>query len=140
VSVHPWHDVPLSPDGDPLDVLVLCREALVPGTLLRARAVGVMRMRDEKGQDDKLMAVPVDDPEHASYRDVADLPPHRLRELRRFFLDYKVLEGEEVTFEEPLGAAPTPSRYSRTPSPATRGMKKCLQRGELSGPPDRPRT
>jgi inorganic pyrophosphatase len=66
VSVHPWHDVPLSPDGDPLDVLVLCREALVPGTLLRARAVGVMRMRDEKGQDDKLMAVPVDDPEHAA--------------------------------------------------------------------------
>src|SRR5438309_1530095 len=76
-------------DGDPLDVLVLGQEAVAPQVLLRARAIGVMRMRDEKGQDDKIIAVHVDDPEYVDYRDVSELPPHRLRELQRFFLDYK---------------------------------------------------
>jgi inorganic pyrophosphatase len=83
-------------DGDPLDVLVMGQEAFVPGVLVRARAIGVMGMRDEKGQDDKIIAVHVDDPEAVIYTDVARLPPHRLRELERFFLDYKVLEGKEV--------------------------------------------
>jgi inorganic pyrophosphatase len=92
-------------DGDSLDVLVLGQEAVAPQSLLRARAIGVMRMRDEKGQDDKIIAVHVDDPEYGSYRDLGDLAPHRLRELQRFFLDYKILEGEEVTVEAPLGAA-----------------------------------
>ena len=90
-------------DDDPLDVLVLGQEEVVPGVLLRARVIGVMRMRDEKGQDDKLIAVHVDDPEAVIYTDVARLPPHRLRELERFFLDYKVLEGEEVVVETPHG-------------------------------------
>lgn len=92
------------PDEDPLDVLVLGQEEVVPGVLLRARAIGVMHMRDEKGQDDKIIAVHVDDPASADYHDIADLPQHRLRELQRFFLDYKVLEGEEVAVEAPLGA------------------------------------
>jgi len=92
-------------DGDPLDVLVLCQEEVVPQALLRARAIGVMRMRDEKGQDDKIIAVHVDDPEYDNFHDIAELSEHRLRELQRFFLDYKVLEGEEVIVEAPLGAA-----------------------------------
>jgi inorganic pyrophosphatase len=92
-------------DGDPLDVLVLGQEEVVPGVLLRARAVGVMPMRDEMGPDDKVIAVHVDDPEYAVYRDITGLPPHRLRELRRFLLDYKVLEGKQVQVEEPLGVA-----------------------------------
>lgn len=91
-------------DGDPLDVLVLGQEEVVPGVLLRARAIGVMPMRDEKGEDDKIIAVHVDDPAYADYRDIEDLPSHRLRELRRFFLDYKALEGEEVEVQTPLGA------------------------------------
>jgi inorganic pyrophosphatase len=92
------------PDGDPIDVLVLGQEVVVPGVLMRARAIGVMRMRDEKGQDDKLIAVHADDPEYAHLRDVSQLPPHRLRELQRFFLDYKQLEGKEVEVDAPFGA------------------------------------
>jgi inorganic pyrophosphatase len=67
--------------------------------ILRARAIGVLGMRDEKGQDDKIIAIHVDDPEYEHYRDVSELPPHRLRELERFFLDYKVLENKTVNVE-----------------------------------------
>ena len=92
-------------DGDPLDVLVLGQEPVVPQVLVRARAIGVMRMRDEKGQDDKLIAVHVDDAEYGEYGDIAELPEHRTLQLQRFFLDYKILEGEEVVVEKPLGAS-----------------------------------
>jgi len=93
----------LCPDEDPLDVLVLGQEPVVPLCILRARAIGVITMTDEKGQDDKIIAVHVDDPEYAHYADVADLPPHRLRELERFFLDYKVLENKVVNVEDRRG-------------------------------------
>jgi len=86
-------------------VLVLGQEPVVPLCILRARAIGVMTMRDEKGQDDKVIAVHVDDPEYAHYTDIAELPPHRLKELQRFFLDYKVLEGKTVEVERFRGRA-----------------------------------
>jgi inorganic pyrophosphatase len=89
-------------DDDPLDVLVLGEE-VAPGVLLRAHAIGVMRMRDDKGIDDKIIAVHVDDPSYADYKSIQELPPHRLRELQRFFMDYKTLEGKSVEVDEPMG-------------------------------------
>jgi inorganic pyrophosphatase len=90
-------------DGDALDVLVLGQEPVVPLCIVRARAIGVITMRDEKGQDDKIIAVHIDDPEYAHYRDVAELPPHRVKELQRFFLDYKVLENKTVNIDQLRG-------------------------------------
>jgi inorganic pyrophosphatase len=90
-------------DGDPLDVLVLGQEAVVPLCVLRARAIGVLTMRDEKGQDDKVIAVHIDDPEYDHYRDISELPPHRLKEIERFFADYKSLEGKTVDIDQMRG-------------------------------------
>jgi inorganic pyrophosphatase len=92
-------------DGDPLDVLVLGQEPVVPLCILRARAIGVLTMSDDRGKDDKIIAVHVDDPEYAHYRDVAELPPHRLKEMQRFFLDYKVLENKVVDVDRIRGRA-----------------------------------
>ncbi len=90
-------------DGDPLDVLVLGQEPVVPLSIVMARAIGVMRMRDDKGIDDKIVAVSIHDPAFNEYRDHRELPKHAMREMQRFFQDYKVLEHKEVVIEEPMG-------------------------------------
>ena len=79
-------------DGDPLDVLVLMQEPVVPLTIVRARSIGGFSMRDDKGIDDKIVAVAVDDPAFSHYQSHEELPPHLTLELMRFFSDYKVLE------------------------------------------------
>lgn len=86
-------------DEDPLDVLALGQEPVQPLCIVRARAIGLFTMRDDKGQDDKIIAVQIDDPEYNHYRDISELPSHKLKELERFFLDYKVLEEKEVQID-----------------------------------------
>jgi inorganic pyrophosphatase len=90
----------LAEDDDPLDVLVLCQEPVVPLTLLSARTIGLMTMLDGGKKDHKIIAVCVDDPEFNSYREANEMPPHRLMMLRRFFQDYKQLEGKAVEVDE----------------------------------------
>ncbi|HEY4979422.1 MAG TPA: inorganic diphosphatase [Candidatus Acidoferrum sp.] len=87
-------------DNDPLDVLVLCQEPVQPLALIKARAIGVMTMIDSGAVDDKIIAVATNDPEFSSYIEARDLPPHRLLVLRRFFQDYKQLEGKQVQVED----------------------------------------
>ena len=113
-------------DGDPLDALVLGQEPLYPLTIVQARAVGVMRMRDDKGVDDKIVAVSVRDPSFEGYMDKSQLPAHVLRQVQRFFQDYKVLENKQVVIEDLLG-----------PEDAVRIIRESLElyrqlrRGEL---------
>ena len=113
-------------DGDPLDALVLSQEPVYPLTIVTARAIGVMRMRDEKGIDDKIVAVSVRDPAFADYTDKDQLPSHLLREIRRFFEDYKALEQKQVVVEDMLGPADA-LRILRE----SLNLYKQLRRGEL---------
>jgi len=87
-------------DNDPLDVLVLCQEAVQPLALIKARAIGVMTMVDSGATDDKIIAVATNDAEFSEYLEARDLPGHRLLVLKRFFQDYKQLEGKQVQVEE----------------------------------------
>lgn len=83
-------------DNDPLDVLVLGTEAVHPLSILTARAIGVMHMKDEGQRDDKIIAVHTSDPSMAVYQDISELPIHLFREIQRFFETYKDLEEKSV--------------------------------------------
>ncbi len=113
-------------DGDPLDALVLGQEPVHPLTIVDARAVGVMRMRDEKGIDDKILAVSVRDPAFADYVHKNQLPAHVLREVQRFFEDYKALEHKQVVVEDLLGPEEAISIIN-----AALDLYRQLRRGEL---------
>ena len=113
-------------DGDPLDALVLGQEPVHPMTVVEARAIGVMRMRDDKGIDDKVIAVSVHDPAVSQYRDHGELPEHTLREVRRFFQDYKILENKQVVIDDFMG----PEEATRIILEAHDFYRK-LRRGEI---------
>ena len=100
-SVHYPGDYGLIPqtlheDGDPLDVLVMIKEPTFTGCLIAVRPIGVLKMLDRGEPDDKILAVPVEDPMHGEYFDIADLPSHYLKEIEHFFAIYKDLEGKRV--------------------------------------------
>ena len=87
----------LGEDGDPLDALVLVQEPTFPGCLIRSRAIGMFRMKDEKGGDDKVLCVPSDDPRQEHLRDIHHLPEFDRMEIQHFFEIYKALEpGKSV--------------------------------------------
>ncbi|MDR7555687.1 MAG: inorganic diphosphatase [Armatimonadota bacterium] len=94
-------------DGDHLDVLIFTYEPTFPGCLVEVRPIGVLNMRDEKGIDQKILAVPVGDPRFAGVEDLGGVPPHFLKEVEHFFTVYKTLEEKAVEIYgwEPAAAA-----------------------------------
>lgn len=86
-------------DKDPLDILVLGQEPVMPLCILTARPIGVMQMVDQDEEDDKIIAIHEHDPAYSHLRDISELPDHTLKELQRFFEDYKALELKQVRIE-----------------------------------------
>jgi inorganic pyrophosphatase len=89
----------LAEDGDALDALVLVWEPTFPGCFIEARPVGVFRMRDEKGMDDKILCVPIQDPLWNYIENLSNVPPHLLKEIEHFFSIYKDLEGKRTEIQ-----------------------------------------
>ena len=87
-------------DLDPLDVLVLCSQAIYPMTLIRCYPIGVISMIDSGRNDEKIIAIPKDDPTYNRYRDVSELSPHIFEEMKHFFSVYKMLENKSTTVED----------------------------------------
>jgi len=87
-------------DGDPLDVLLLCSETLSPMTLVRCYPIGVIRMLDGSHKDNKIIAIPFNDPNYNCYKDISELPPHVIAEMEHFFTIYKSLENKTTAVNE----------------------------------------
>ncbi len=83
-------------DNDPLDVLLITSERIVPSTLVRGKPIGMIDMIDQGMRDVKILAVCPDDPFYQNYDDIHDLPDHIVQEITYFFETYKVLEGKET--------------------------------------------
>lgn len=90
----------LADDGDPLDVLVLCNEIIFPMTLVTCVPIGVIKMIDSGALDEKIIAVPVNDPTYNGFGDITDLPAHVYEEMTHFFEVYKELEHKITAVKE----------------------------------------
>ncbi len=91
-------------DYDPLDVLVLCSEAIHPLTLVKCYPIGVIKMMDNGRADEKIIAIPFDDPTYNGYRSIFALPRHVYNEMSHFFSVYKSLEKKKAAVDEVLDA------------------------------------
>lgn len=87
-------------DGDPLDVLVLCSEPILPATLVQCYPIGVINMIDDGKMDEKIIAIPFREPTYNIYSDISQLPRHIFDEIRHFFQVYKVLEHKTTSVRE----------------------------------------
>lgn len=94
----------MADDGDPLDVLILVEEPTFPGCRVKVRPIGVLMMQDEKGIDEKILAVPVADPRFEDMHDISQVQKHWLIEIENFFDTYKLLETKESHVEGWRGA------------------------------------
>ena len=90
----------LGDDGDPLDVMVVCSESLETMTLVRCYPIGVITMIDQGKNDEKIIAIPYNDPTYNSYKDISELPHHIFDEMQHFFTVYKNLEGKETAVDD----------------------------------------
>ncbi len=104
-------------DGDPLDVLLLCAEPLEPLSLVRAYPIGVILMIDNGRYDEKIIAIPYEDPNYNKYEGIEQLPTHVFDEMRHFFTVYKNLEHKETAVNEVSGR-----------EEAIRVINECIQR------------
>ncbi|WP_185851580.1 inorganic diphosphatase [Blattabacterium cuenoti] len=86
----------LSKDGDPLDALVFLTEPTIPGCLIRVKPIGIFFMTDEKGEDEKIICVPIEDPNYNIINNIEEISFHAKKEIEHFFMEYKYLEGKEV--------------------------------------------
>ena len=93
----------LSEDGDPLDVLVLCQEKLEPLSIIECYPIGMITMIDEDESDEKIIAIPINDPFLNNYNDLNELPQHQFNEIKHFFEVYKYLENKETRVDNILG-------------------------------------
>lgn len=89
----------LAEDGDPLDILVLTTSPTFPGCVIESRVIGVLVMSDDKGRDEKLLAVPTKDPRWNEVKSLDDVQPHLLQEISHFFQVYKDLENKKTIIE-----------------------------------------
>jgi inorganic pyrophosphatase len=94
----------LSDDHDPLDVLVLCSEPIVPMALVRCYPIGVISMQDGGELDHKIIAIPITEPLWNGYKDICELPPHIMHEITHFFNVYKQLEHKSTSILEVMDA------------------------------------
>ena len=101
-------------DGDALDVVLLTTYPLAPGILVKARPVAIMEMIDGGERDDKVIAVPVDDPRFDEVRDIGDLNKHFIKETTHFFETYKKVQNKEVKLGEWHGAAEAKVAFARS--------------------------
>lgn len=90
----------LALDGDPLDILVLTTFPTFPGCVIKSRVIGVLIMSDDKGEDEKLLGVPADDPRWNEVKSLEDVPAHRLKEIAHFFQVYKDLENKKTVIKD----------------------------------------
>ena len=86
-------------DGDPLDVLLICSETLMPNTLVRCFPIGVIMMEDGGDKDEKIIVLPYGDPVYNGYKELSDIPEHIVKEMAHFFSVYKALEGKKTLIE-----------------------------------------
>ncbi len=93
----------LSDDGDPMDVLVLCSEPLIPLSLVRCYPIGVITMSDGGAMDEKIIAIPYTDPNYNCYTHINELPKHIFDEMQHFFRVYKELENKATSVSEVYG-------------------------------------
>lgn len=101
-------------DGDALDVVLITTHALAPGILLKARPIAIMEMTDNGERDDKVVAVPVEDPRFDNVHDIEDLNPHFKKEMSHFFETYKKVQDKEVSVGEWQGAETAKEAFTKS--------------------------